>query len=188
MNDLTLCYTSVFVWMTHPAGLNLRKNELAIFSIIYGFTQDDKFKRISINYIESFLGIDKYSILRSLKKLEKSKIIDVKKEKGKSNLYKVDISKITEAVKNTTAYFTNLLKERTAKYKEETTHKVETKKIIREINNETALEIIKERDVKKENPTEEQERMKKQKELRDFINNCDWTYPANTTLLGKYKN
>ena len=107
MKDLTFCCSTIFVWMTNPHGLGLSGNELSIYALIYGFTQDSRWKEIKTKYIMDFCGLSRLTVVRNLSSLVKSGLIRSKTQKGKSNsCYVVNSDSIINAVESTTDYFT----------------------------------------------------------------------------------
>lgn len=66
--------------------LHLRGNELMIYAIIYGFSQDgiNKYKG-SLNYLAEWLGTSKQSVVRTLKTLVEKKLI-IKEDYYRNNV------------------------------------------------------------------------------------------------------
>lgn len=171
MKDLTNCICNIYGWMTNPHGLNLEKNELAVYSIIYGFTQDDTFKRIRISYFKEFLGISRWAFMRATGLLKEKDLIDIKKDAGKSTYYKANTKKIEEAVKNTTDYFIDLQHKQMEKYgnlPSVNPHKI--RDMVNEVHQQSVMEAINPDGNKA--PTLEE--TKKREEMRDLFNNHDW--------------
>ena len=91
-------YYVVHGWMVNKLGL--LGNELLVYSIIYGFSQDeDGWFSGSVNYIQQWMGgASKSTVLRTVNSLvEKGYIIKEHPEKNGvgSNRYKVNVDAIT---------------------------------------------------------------------------------------------
>jgi len=90
-------YITILYWM--PVELNLSGNELILFAIIYGFSQDGKSKfKGSIQYLADVLNISKQSTLDLLKKLVKKNLIN-KYETGVKGHKKCDYDVNFETIK-----------------------------------------------------------------------------------------
>lgn len=78
-NTLVICG-----WMITELGL--KGNELLVYAIIYGFSQDgeDKFEG-SLKYLQDWTCSSKNTVLKSLKVLEEKKLI-LKEEESKNNI------------------------------------------------------------------------------------------------------
>lgn len=78
-NTLVICG-----WMITELGL--KGNELLVYAIIYGFSQDgeDKFEG-SLKYLQDWTCSSKNTVLKSLKSLEEKKLI-LKEEESKNNI------------------------------------------------------------------------------------------------------
>jgi len=72
--DYNKLYINIQGWMIHE--LDLRWNELLLFAVIYGFSQDweNKFTG-GIEYLEKLLNLPKSTILELLSKLIKKNYI-----------------------------------------------------------------------------------------------------------------
>lgn len=67
-------FYTVFSWMT--TVLKLSGNELAVFAIIYSFSQDGKSEFIgSLNYLRKFTNTSKQTVITLLDKLQERKYI-----------------------------------------------------------------------------------------------------------------
>ena len=68
-------YINIQGWMIQD--LKLRGNELLLYAIIYGFSQDGKNTFYgSLSYIEKMMGISNRQVLRLLNKLKKDGLIE----------------------------------------------------------------------------------------------------------------
>jgi DNA-binding MarR family transcriptional regulator len=83
-------YINIQGWMINDLQLN--GNELLLFAVIYGFSQDGKSQyRGSLTYIENALKISRRTIIRILQKLVDQKLI--KKEfNSTGNLYSANLT------------------------------------------------------------------------------------------------
>jgi len=81
-------YITIQGWMVND--LQLTGNELLLYALIYGFTQDEKTEySASIHYMTGWLGVSKNTILRLLITLEDKNLIFRITENGKMNRYKI---------------------------------------------------------------------------------------------------
>lgn len=91
-------YVSKQYWMI--SFLNLRKTELEVYSIIYGFTQDGTEHQISIMYFRKWLGVADATIRRAIVSLKKKKLIRVRNVPGKWSFYACELKPIEDALKS----------------------------------------------------------------------------------------
>ena len=83
-------YINIQGWMIKR--LNLSGNELLLYAIIYGFSQDGKSKyRGSLTYIHEATNLSRNTIISNIEKLVASKLIK-KEYKNTGNLYSADIA------------------------------------------------------------------------------------------------
>ena len=89
-------YINIQGWMINE--LQLKGNELILFAVIHGFSQDGKSKyRGSLSYIEEALQISRRTVVRTLDSLLNKKLIT--KEFNKTgNLYSVKLSLLDKQV------------------------------------------------------------------------------------------
>ena len=81
-------YITILGWMVNE--LQLSGNELVLYALIYGFSQDGKSKfKGAMKYLADSLGISKQSVLELLKKLVERNYVK-KYEIGKSGNKKCD--------------------------------------------------------------------------------------------------
>lgn len=90
--DYTKWFTNIQGFMIHD--LNLNGNQLLIYSLIYGFSQDGKsWYNGSLRFISAALKIDKVTTVRNLKLLEDSELIE-KRIRTIGNSYRVILKNI----------------------------------------------------------------------------------------------
>jgi len=90
-------YITILGWMINQ--LELSGNELVIYALIYGFSQDGKSKfKGAIKYLSDSLGVSKQSAIELLKKLTKRRLIK-KYETGRGRSKKCDYSVDLEIIK-----------------------------------------------------------------------------------------
>ncbi len=94
--DITFNYYSVQGWMVKD--LNLKGNELAVFAIIYGFSQDNEtWFTGCLNYLCEWLTCSRQTAIDSLKKLINKNLL-IKESYFINNIrfakYKINLSYI----------------------------------------------------------------------------------------------
>lgn len=89
-------YINIQGWMINE--LDLKGNELILFAVIHGFSQDGKSKyRGSLSYIEQALKISRRTVVRTLESLLEKKLI-TKELNQTGNLYSVKMSLLDQKV------------------------------------------------------------------------------------------
>ena len=88
-------YYTIKGWMINKLGL--KGTQLALYAIIYGFSQDgfSVFKG-SVGYLAEFVGVTENSARMNLRELEKKGLITITSEIGAVNSYAVKIERIFE--------------------------------------------------------------------------------------------
>lgn len=83
-------------WMV--SGLGLRGVELEVYSIIYGFTQNDKEHAFTISYFEEWTDYSEKAVKRAISSLRRKNIIEIRYIKGKASFYKHNAEKTDKAI------------------------------------------------------------------------------------------
>ena len=83
-------------WMI--SGLGLRGVELEVYSIIYGFTQNDKEHAFTISYFEEWTNYSEKTVKRAISSLRRKNIIEIRYIKGKASFYKYNAEKADKAI------------------------------------------------------------------------------------------
>lgn len=79
-------FITILSWMTK---LGLTTNEMLIYAIIYGFTQDDQsYFHGSINYLSEWTNLSSVSVINNINKLIEKKLLKKESRPGCTNLYK----------------------------------------------------------------------------------------------------
>lgn len=77
-------YIQIQGWMV--TELNLKGNELLVYALIYGFTQDGKNRySVSINYISEWLSSTRQTVINTINSLEEKKLIIKEQETVNNN-------------------------------------------------------------------------------------------------------
>ena len=69
-------------------GLHLSGNELIVYAIIYGFTQDGEYHPVRISYLSRWINRSRPDVIRIIKSLVNKRLIEVKKQ-GRENLLRI---------------------------------------------------------------------------------------------------
>ena len=94
----TIGLNNVIVSDFMTTGLGLRGNELILYAIIYGFTQDGEFHSVRISYIQNWISLTHQGLTWLIGDLKKKGLIEIQK-RGRTNWYRILEGPIEEYAK-----------------------------------------------------------------------------------------
>ena len=167
-------------------GLELNGNDVIIYAIIFGFTQDNVFRTIRMNYLKEFTGLSIITIKRIISRLYKKNIVQIHKSKGKVSLYRINPEIMGKAVKKSTNYFLDMDQNKKSKYVEPNSldGKSIVKTNLKEVIATTQKEVTQQHLFEYQHPAIKDEKPKEMTEqqksyYKDLFEHHDWTYPGN---------
>ena len=84
----TIGFNNIVVSDFMSEGLKLQGNELILYALIYGFTQDGEWHSTRIIYIQKWIDLTQQGITWIVKDLKKKGLIEIQK-RGRTNFYRI---------------------------------------------------------------------------------------------------
>ena len=81
-------FNSIVVSDFMTAGLGLHGNELILYAVIYGFTQDGEYHSVKLAYLQRWINLTHQGLTWLIGDLKKKGLIEIQK-RGRTNWYRI---------------------------------------------------------------------------------------------------
>lgn len=91
-------FNSIVVSDFMTSGLGLHGNELILYAVIYGFTQDGEYHSVKLAYLQRWINLTHQGLTWLIRDLKKKGLIEIEK-RGRTNWYRIVEGPIEEYAK-----------------------------------------------------------------------------------------